>query len=357
MAYWINWRSIEGNNASVYVIISQRGLGKTFGKVKDSISDFLDNNTNRFVYVVETKDMVNVLSQNKGEKFFGAVIEYFQNNPSRRHNRYLKQMLNAEVEEGNVLNKIEGGTIKIANKTAGYIVAVNDFANLKRNNFINIKNIIIDEFIPEVIDIRYLKYAYKLANLIQSIARLKDVKIYMLGNAIRSNDSLLLKMGLGNMRPGETRKIYKNGKLFLYALMVNPKDYEEYTKDANLSVAGLFSEVLGETGLEKNEYKKELPEELELPKTLQSSHLLLCLHNELGSIRINEVKDHSVYYVLMDYGVNTKKRITFDNKLQSNIISYYPEWKELLLIKYTQGKILFENEYVYKIFKNSLNLL
>ena len=91
--------------------------------------------------------------------------------------------------------KIIGGTIKINGETAGYILSMNSFGEIKRNNFSKIKHIIVDEFITEKLDKTALENPKKVSSLIQSIGRLKDMKIYLLGNAIRFDDPILSRMG------------------------------------------------------------------------------------------------------------------------------------------------------------------
>ena len=158
-----NWRKIEGYNIPIIVVVGPRGLGKTFPKVKGVLCDFVDNES-RFVYVVETIEDVKTLSANRGERFFSAIKEYLENETSKRSQHYYSALFgqnSAEIEEGETdlvdtdNNFIQGGTIKISGKTAGYLIAINSYGNLKRNNFVNIKTIIIDEFIPEEIDINF----------------------------------------------------------------------------------------------------------------------------------------------------------------------------------------------------------
>ena len=358
------WRSIEGYNAPIKVVIARRGLGKTFGKVKDAMFDFADNNEHRFCYVVETIEDVKTLSANRGERFFASLKQYLEEKGSKRANHYYDKLFKntAEIEEGetdligNDNHFIQGGTIKINGNTAGYLIAINSYGNLKRNNFINIKTIIIDEFIPEEIDIRHLKMARKVASIIQTIARRQDVKIYMLGNSIRLDDILLVKLGLANMKVGEIRVIKDEFGPLVVGHYVDSSDYPEFEEEANKSVAGRLATLLGEDNLDKNIFRGELPENLKIPENPKSSHLLFCIHEGNESIRINVTKDHSEYYVLSDYGKNERERICLDQKYMTNVIQYRPEWKEVLLMKYSLGEIKFESSVIFTLFKNMLKL-
>ena len=359
-----NWRKIEGYNIPIIVVVGPRGLGKTFPKVKGVLFDFVDNE-NRFVYVVETIEDVKTLSANRGERFFSAIKEYLEHETSKRSQHYYSALFgqnSAEIEEGETdlvdkdNNFIQGGTIKISGKTAGYLIAINSYGNLKRNNFVNIKTIIIDEFIPEEIDIRHLKMARKVTSIIQTIARRQNVKIYMLGNSIRLDDILLVKLGLANMKKGEIRVVKDEFGPLVVGHYVDKDEYKEFMKESERSVAGRLAKLLGEDNLDKNEFRGELPVDLIIPENPKSSHLLFCLHQGNESIRINVTKDHSEYYVLSDYGKNERDRICFEQKYMTNLIQYRPEWKEVLLMKYANGEIKFESSVIYTLFKNFLKL-
>lgn len=358
-----NWRMIEGYNAPVTVVISQRGLGKTFKRVYKVFAKFVKTGK-RFVYVVETLDDIRALSQDHGARFFGAIKEYLEtqtsNNKKRLYTALFEQKNDIEEGETDLIdkedNRVIGGTVKIGDVTAGYIIAVNSFGNLKRNNFVNIGDIIWDEFIPEEIDIRHLKAPKKLASVIQTVARRQNVHIYLLGNSIRLDDILLVRLKLDNMKPGEIRKVYDKYGLLLVAHYVDPKQYEEFTTIANASVSGRLSTLLGEDYLERNEFKGQIPNELLIPENMKRSHLLFCLHYMDESIRINVTQDYSEYYVLSDYGKNVKQRYCFEEKFVSNVIQYRPEWKDILLLKYMKGQIKFENSILHTLFRKILKL-
>lgn len=368
MSMYYNYRKIEGYNIPIMVIVGPRGLGKTFGVLlTKGIYSFV-NKGDRFIYVVETKDMVDTLAQNKGEKFFSAILEYLHNNPSNKHNRILDKLLpsdtnNTEVESGEIdelskslPNKIIGGTIKIGGETAGYLIALNDFANIKRNNFTGVKTIIVDEFIPEQIDIRHLQNPRKLISIIQSIARLKYIKIYLLGNSIRPNDIILTRLGLDNMKPGEFRVIKDKYGPLIVGNMVDRREYQEYSEKQDASVAGRLATLMREDNLDKNSFSQALTEDLLIPSSPKASHLLFCIHGEGGSIRVNVTKDHSEYYVLNDYGINTKLRICFEERFASPVVRYIKEYRDMLLLKYQAGEIKFESDSVHLMFKVIMKL-
>lgn len=359
---YYDYRIIDGYGAPIVVIVAKRGIGKTFGRVMRAIKRFKEH-SRRFIYVVETEDMVDVLSQNRGEKFFSKVIEYLEKQKSNKGKKLLNFILSAEIEETEKISSgaksnIRGGTIYINGKTAGYIVSLNGFSKLKRNNFIDIKEIIVDEFIPETIDARSLKNTYKLVNIIQSIARTQtDVKIYLLGNAIRLNDDILVKLKLNNLKPGEIRKVYDKYGLLVVGHYVNNSEYKEFEELANKSVAGRLANITGENNEEENKFIDEIDKDLLIPQKMKPSHFIFALHDENNSIRIHATKDYSSYYVLEDYGTNKNNRYCIDKKGITSVVKYVPEYKDYVLKLYNNNLLKFENSYVFMIFKKILKIL
>ena len=319
-----------------------------------------------FIYVVETKEMVKQLCMNKGEKFFCNIIDFCKNHPSNKNNIMYNALIGSELTEFEIEKKQQkdqpramtiGGAIKIQGKTAGYIVAYNDYGDLKRNNFLNPGTIVFDEFIPEKRDIRNLQDPYKMVSVVESVARLKDVEIIMLANTVRADDPVLIRMGLTNMKLGEFRKIYnKKGKLFGVCHLVDPKEYPEFAEKQDDSVSGTFAQLMGENKLNENTFKGAITDDLLLPEKLKQNHLMLCLHGEDISVRIHATQDYNEYYVLQDYGRNTKMRYCVDKKYISPCVRYSLEWGETLKELFQQNKLRFENNMVYFYFKTILKI-
>lgn len=360
---YYNWRKINGYNAPVTVIISQRGLGKTFGCVKDAFIDFIEHGK-MFVYTVETLNDVKTLSQDAGARFFNGVRGYLESSSSKRSKRLYEAIFGdtATLETGETdlvtkqNEKIEGATIKLGNVTAGYLLPINAYGNIKRNNFKDIGTIIFDEFIPEEIDIRHTRIARKVASVVESVARNYDVKIKMLGNAIRLDDVLLVKLGLANMRLGEIRKVKDEYGVIVVGHYVDPAEYAEYTQVKDKSVAGRLARLLGEDNLNKNTYKGALPPEYAMPARAKSCGLLCCVHGEVDSIRVNYTKDREELYITSDYGNNKNRRICFAEKYQTPVVQYLPDYKDLILAKYVQGRVKFQDALVYTQFRQLFGL-
>lgn len=358
---YLNWRRIRSTNAFIYVILSMRGLGKTFGIKKSSIHDFIKSNgQNRFIYVCNTLTECETLAQNKGEKFFAGLIDYYRKNPSKRNNRYLDILTGSNsfiTENENKETIMTTNTIKIGGVVAGYLLSLNDFSNIKRNDYPNVKSIIVDEFVSEKFDIRTLDNPKKLVSVIQSISRTREVKIYLLGNTVRRADPLLKALKLDKMKKGQHVKIFDRYGLLIDAYNIDPNQYADYAQLLDESVAGRFASYLGQDNLEKNEFNDDMPIQLEIPAVRKNSHLLCCIHgiNNI-SIRINITNSGTELYVLEDYGENTRNRYCFDKKYIEGFVKYNLSYKDYLLSCFSSDKCFFENPNVYNEFKLLMGL-
>lgn len=279
MSMFYDWSKIDGYQCPIKIVVSRRGLGKTFGRVKHGTEKvavkLAKGQMSKFIYVVETGEMVKELTRNNGEKFWSALLEYYEEQDTSRKRYFYKLLTELEVveneEERELANlgelirlrkinaKIVGGTILINKQTAGYIVDMNSFGELKRNNFNGVEFVIIDEFISEKLDKTSLQNPKKIASIIQSIARTRDVKIYMMANTVRQDDPILARMGFKLDKYGIYKYYDKHGLLAVLHF-VDPAEYPEFDKAHDESVSGRFSQMLGETHEEENRFIADLPE-------------------------------------------------------------------------------------------------
>lgn len=368
MGFYYDWTVVDGYQCPCKIVVSRRGLGKTFGKLKKFTEDFVTKGY-RFIYVVETDEMVKQLTKNNGEKFWSALIEYYSECDTSRK-RYFYEKLTSlivvdtdeeEEEEKKMFKrkvaaKVCGGVIKINGDTAGYIVDMNSFDEIKRNNFNKVKYILIDEFISEKLDKTKLENPRKISSIIQSAARLRNVQIYMLGNSVRLDDPILARLGFKIEKYGFYKKRDRFG-LFAILHFVDPEDYPEFAKAYDKSVAGRFASMIGETNEEENKFIEDLPKNRRLNNFRYKRHgLALNIMKEDVIVTLKELEDGRIACVpfagrntttlycmtekeqgyKLGYHVicNLELRKTIMNMLRADIISYYSE------IEYNQLKYI-----------------
>ena len=374
---YYDYSIIDGYQCPIKIVVSRRGLGKTFGKIKSFTEKFIDKGY-RFIYIVETGEMVKELTKNNGEKFWSALIDYYSKQDTSRKRYYYSQLTSLEVEDFDdedkqeqdlfgsrpssrkIEAKIIGGTIKINNETAGYILDMNSFGEIKRNNFNNVHNILIDEFISEKLDKTTLDNPRRVASIIQSIARLRNVNVYLLGNAIRKEDPILSRMGF-KLNGFGFYKMYDDYGLLAVLHFVNPDDYKDFALEHDKSVAGRFSKMLGETNEEENKFISDLPESRRLTSlNYRKNGLSLNIVKDNIIVSLRERIDGTIACIPFD-GRNTKNLYCLTEKEQGFKLGYHivcnKELKQMIMnmiradiiyyyseIEYSQLKIIIKGD-------------
>lgn len=147
-------------NAFINFLIGERGVGKTYSTSKFVVKQFI-NKGYEFAYIRRYKTEV----KKAVPKFFSALIA------------------NNEFEEHKLSSS--GDKFYIDGKVAGYSMTLSTAQDLKSTNFSNVKYLIFDEFIIEEGQKHYLRNEVEnFLGLVETIARMRDVIIFMLGNAV-----------------------------------------------------------------------------------------------------------------------------------------------------------------------------
>lgn len=380
MSMYYDWSKIDGYQCPIKVVVSRRGLGKTFGKVKYGTqriaTRLAKGKSSKFIYVVETGEMVKELTRNNGEKFWSALLEFYEEQDTSRKRYFYKLLTELEVTENEeeqelenlgelvrtrkINAKIVGGTILINKQTAGYIVDMNSFGELKRNNFNGVEIVIIDEFISEKLDKTALQNPKKIASIIQSIARTRDIIIYMMANTVRQDDPILARMGFKLDRYGIYKYYDKHGLLAVLHF-VDPEEYPEFAIAHDESVAGRLSNMLGETHEEENRFIADLPESRRLNsfkykkngitfnvvrddtiislKELQNGKIACVPFANTNAKTLYCMTEKEQGYKLGYHIIcNKSLRQSIMNMLRADIIYYYSE------IEYNQLKLIIKGE-------------
>ena len=216
---YFSYKRILSYNALLNMIIAERGVGKTYGATKLVINDFLKKG-NEFVYIRRYKTDL----QKGCKKFFEAVIQ------------------NEEFPEHSLVSK--GREFYIDDQLAGYGFTLSTAHQLKGSNYSKVKYILFDEFLIENGQSRYLPNEVEtFLGLIETIARLRDVRIIMLGNSTNSvnpyflyfnlhlpynNDIATFKDGLIALQYAKNDEYRAVKKETRFGKLVAGTDYEDY---------------------------------------------------------------------------------------------------------------------------------
>lgn len=161
---YYNYDKLISYNALLNFVIGERGVGKTFNAKVFVIKDFIRNG-NQFVYLRRYKT-----------ELASSVSNFFDD--LQANDVFDDLCFTIKKEKGITKFLCDGEVI-------GYAVPLSNSNILKSTAFPKVKTIIYDEFILDVGTYRYLtNEVTKMLDLIETIGRLRDIRVMFLGNSI-----------------------------------------------------------------------------------------------------------------------------------------------------------------------------
>lgn len=187
---YYDYHKIISYNALINILIGERGVGKTYGATKFVIRQFIKKGE-QFAYIRRYKPEIKKAVPN----FFESV----NNNNEFNNHLYTK-----------------GNTFYCDDSICGYAMTLATAQDLKSTNFSKVKNIIFDEFIIEEGQKKYYlkNEVFTFLNLIETISRLRDVRIFMLANSASSTNPYFLYFDL-SLPYNNDIKLFKEGTILL----------------------------------------------------------------------------------------------------------------------------------------------
>lgn len=206
-----NYERVLSYNAFLNLIIGERGVGKTYGFKKYAIKRFLNKNK-QFVYIrrYET-DLIESVGSSADMKFFEQVLKEFPDHKFK-------------ITKTKKVRKLY-----IDDKICGYAIPLSSADSLKSSTYDMVDTICYDEFmLKEGSTQHYLRNEPEvILDLIETVGRLKDVKVFLLGNAISSTAPIMSYFNL-TLPYNSDIKLFKGG-LILVNYIKNEK-YREVKK-------------------------------------------------------------------------------------------------------------------------------
>ena len=159
-SFWYDFSHVLSYNALLYFIIGERGVGKSFSTKKYLINHF-KKSKKKFVYL-------------------------------RRYKSELKECVPKFFDDLQVAGLfpdddfyVESNKFFINKKLMGYALPLSTANILKSTSFADVDTIVFDEFIIDKGTYHYLaNEVEQMLDLIETIGRLRDIKVIFLGNAI-----------------------------------------------------------------------------------------------------------------------------------------------------------------------------
>lgn len=117
----------------------------------------------------------------KGEQF--AYIRRYKHELKEGVSKFFKSLIKNKEFKGHQLTT-KGNTFYCDGQICGYAMTLSTAQDLKGSNFDDIKTIIFDEFIIEEGQKKFYltNEVVNFLNLIETIARMRDIKVFMLAN-------------------------------------------------------------------------------------------------------------------------------------------------------------------------------
>ena len=168
---YYDYQRVLSYNALMTYIIGERGVGKSYG-AKEFVADRFINKGKQFVYLRRYKTELKEAMMKKGHPIFFEQIVY--NEDGTKNKKY---------ENHKLTNKND--TMYIDDKLCGFAMPLSIANILKSSTYNKVDTIIFDEFIIDKGCYHYLQNEVEqLLDVIETVGRLRDIRIIFLGNAI-----------------------------------------------------------------------------------------------------------------------------------------------------------------------------
>lgn len=170
-----DYQKVLTYNALLYIIIGERGVGKTYGFKKFAIKRFLKTGK-QFVYMRRYEsDLEESVGSNSDQKFFEQIKNEFPEHTFK-------------ISKGKKVRKLF-----IDDKICGYALPLSASDSLKSSSYEGVDLICYDEFmLKEGSNQHYLKNEPEvILDIIETIGRLRDIRVFCLGNAISTTCPLM----------------------------------------------------------------------------------------------------------------------------------------------------------------------
>ncbi len=307
--------------ALISFIIGERGVGKTYGAIKYVINNFLKTG-NQFVYVRRYATEL----ETSAPKFFDAIIE---NNEFEGHE--------FKVKTSKKLTRFY-----IDGEICGYALPLSTAMILKSTSFAKVKTIIFDEFIIATGTYHYLKNeVHHFLDLIETIARLRDIRVFCLANALTISNPYFNYWNLSLPYKSDF-KTFRNG-----LIVVNYIRNEEYRKAKKASRFGQLIEgtEYGKYAID-NEFLLDDKNFIQKRPSFCTQYSTIIINNK--NFGVWRDKRHDMIYISQDYDPTNPCCFAIDIKSHDEhtilVNARNSPWFKIVIDAYRMGLLRFENQ-------------
>lgn len=239
----------------------------------------------------------------------------------------------------------------------GYAVQLSTAQNLKSVNFSKVKTIIFDEFGIEEGQRKYYlnNEVFIFLNLVESIARMRDVRIFLLSNSVSRTNPYFLYFNL-DIPYNKDIRTYRNG-LILVQYMNNQafRNAKEKTR---------FGQLVANTSYSDYAIHNKMLNKPTHFIQQKSGNVKFYFNFIVNNITLGVWQDtkHNLMFVSTDYYKNSP--FTFSTSLDSHsentvyikATKKFKCWKDFIKF-YNYGQLRFENEKIYSLCQQLISTL
>ena len=316
---WYDYAPVLSYGKAMFIfIIGERGVGKTYGSKKWCINKFLKKNK-QFIYLRRYKTELKE-SAGDTDKFFKALYNEFPDHQFA----------------------INGNKIMCDKKVMGYTMALSTSNILKSTSFDGVDTIIFDEFIIDKGCYHYLSNEVEqMLDLVETVARLRNIRVIFLGNAISITNPYFLYFKL-SLPYNSDIKTFKDG-----LIVVNYIKNEKYRKVKHESN---FGKLIEGTAYSRYAIDNEFLRDSKafIKKKNKDVHFFFILIYK--KYNIGFWLDHKTSDIYVSYDIDPQCPIRFvvntdDHDEQTILLALRTSmYFKAVITKFRQGKLYFENQ-------------
>lgn len=331
-----NPERIISYNALLNIIIGERGVGKSYSFKTYAVKRFL-NKGKQFAFIRRyDTDLEESVGKTEDNKFFEQIRKEFPNSTFK------------------ITKSKKVRRLYIDNKICGYALPLSAADSLKSSTYENVDTIIYDEFqLKEGSTQHYLKNEPEIIlDLIETIGRLRDIRVYCLGNAISSTCPLMIYFNI-TLPYNTDIKTFKEGTIAI--------EYIKNEKYREVKKASRFGKLIDGTRYGKYAIDNEflMDSKSFIKKKDGNARFYFILYINGNTYGIWRDFKNQLIYVSKDIDPNCpiKFAIHEEDHNESTMLAKVRSnfWFKQIINHYRLARLCFENQAVKNIFMQELN--
>ena len=331
-----NPEKILSYNALLNIIIGERGVGKTYSFKTFAVKRFL-NKGKQFAYIRRyDTDLEASVGSTTDNKFFEQIKKEFPNSEFK-------------ISKSKKVRKLF-----IDGKICGYALPLSSADSLKSSSYENVDIIIYDEFmLKEGSTQHYLRNEPEIIlDLIETIGRLRDVRVFCLGNAISSTSPLMYYFDV-SLPYNTDIKLFKDGTIAV--------EYIKNEKYREVKKASRFGKLIDGTKYGKYAIDNEFLTDSKafIHKKDKNAKFYFILYVNGKQYGVWRDFKNQVIYISNDIDPNCPIKFAI-NEADHNESTIFAKvrsnfWFKQIINHYRLARLCFESQAVKNIFMQELN--